>query len=351
MKNARVHTGLWPGKSARSQTMVVAGEHRCSTRATRRRRRRHFRNASCSQRRPHILGAQSLVPRSRTCSEGPFGELIRATGPLAFVNPFRFSTKYQDDETGYLYYGYRYYDPSTGRWPNRDPLEEDGGLNIYAVAGNAPVNALDILGQFVKSINATRLSPKKIKVNIVFRVHWATTCAAGKDASKLRNLKTQKQFDKTAAKIWSGTFSHRKGFLGLGKIMTYEVSTTFQSTYEDAGDPYPFGESVTVVLQNVAQWSKENRPNTLAPYVPPAGVAIQQILELFQGNVERHYAHEIGHRLGCQDRYDEIIDPATGDTTTPPRPDWEQNIMGDMDVGNPDYRSIEEIMKFWNLTK
>ena len=39
---------------------------------------------------------------------GPFGELLRATGPMAMVNPFRFSTKYQDDETGLLYYGYRY---------------------------------------------------------------------------------------------------------------------------------------------------------------------------------------------------------------------------------------------------
>jgi hypothetical protein len=30
---------------------------------------------------------------------GPFGELLRATGPMAKANPFRFSTKYQDDET------------------------------------------------------------------------------------------------------------------------------------------------------------------------------------------------------------------------------------------------------------
>ena len=36
---------------------------------------------------------------------GPFGEVIRATGPMAKANPFRFSTKYQDDETDLLYYG------------------------------------------------------------------------------------------------------------------------------------------------------------------------------------------------------------------------------------------------------
>ena len=55
---------------------------------------------------------------------GPFGEAIRATGPLANANPFRFSTKYQDDETDLLYYGYRYYSASTGRWLSRDPLTE-----------------------------------------------------------------------------------------------------------------------------------------------------------------------------------------------------------------------------------
>jgi hypothetical protein len=44
---------------------------------------------------------------------GPFGELLRATGPMAKANPFRFSTKYQDDESDLLYYGYRYYNAST----------------------------------------------------------------------------------------------------------------------------------------------------------------------------------------------------------------------------------------------
>jgi RHS repeat-associated protein len=77
---------------------------------------------------------------------GPFGELIRATDPLAFLNPFRFSTKYQDDETGFLYYGYRYYDPSTGRWPSRDPIEERGGINLYLLGSNDSVNKVDPLG-------------------------------------------------------------------------------------------------------------------------------------------------------------------------------------------------------------
>jgi RHS repeat-associated protein len=68
---------------------------------------------------------------------GPFGEVIRATGPMAKVNPFRFSTKYQDDETGLLYYGYRFYNPSTGRWLSRDPIDELGFALLQGAGENA----------------------------------------------------------------------------------------------------------------------------------------------------------------------------------------------------------------------
>jgi len=129
---------------------------------------------------------------------GPFAEPLRATGPLAAENLFRFSTKYTDPETGLVYYGYRYCNPPTGRWLSRDPIGElsfhllrtgqqiflpsngdapptpgsvrdaafgliqelglvnadavneflggPGGLNIYCLSGNAPLNFTDYLG-------------------------------------------------------------------------------------------------------------------------------------------------------------------------------------------------------------
>jgi RHS repeat-associated protein len=76
----------------------------------------------------------------------PFGETLRATGPMADQNPFRFSTKYTDSETGLLYYGLRYYDPVTGRWPSRDPIGEQGGLNLYGFNWNNPLSWIDVLG-------------------------------------------------------------------------------------------------------------------------------------------------------------------------------------------------------------
>jgi RHS repeat-associated protein len=80
---------------------------------------------------------------------GPFAEVIRITGPMAKANPFRFSTKYQDDETDFLYYGYRYYNPATGRWIGRDRLEEIGGKNLYGTCENDLFELTDDLGEEV----------------------------------------------------------------------------------------------------------------------------------------------------------------------------------------------------------
>ena len=47
---------------------------------------------------------------------------------------------------GRLYYGYRYYDPLTGRWPSRDPIAERGGTNLYGFLRNEPIGTTDYIG-------------------------------------------------------------------------------------------------------------------------------------------------------------------------------------------------------------
>jgi hypothetical protein len=46
-----------------------------------------------------------------------------------------------------VYYGYRYYSPTLGRWINRDPIGEFGGMNLYAIVDNAAVNSVDPVGR------------------------------------------------------------------------------------------------------------------------------------------------------------------------------------------------------------
>ena len=75
-----------------------------------------------------------------------FGQLILKSGVLADFFRHRFSTKYFDAETGLYYYGYRFYHPVLMRWLNRDPIEEEGGINLYGVCLNNLLSIYDLLG-------------------------------------------------------------------------------------------------------------------------------------------------------------------------------------------------------------
>ena len=96
------------------------------------------------------------------------------TGSLTKENPFQFSTKYTDDEMGLVYYGYRHYNSSTGRWINRDPVEEDGGENLYGMAVNNPVGLFDFNGLNVvrELAEDMRQRMRDVKVNIRFFSDW-----------------------------------------------------------------------------------------------------------------------------------------------------------------------------------
>lgn len=73
-----------------------------------------------------------------------FGTIIRQTGTDAYS--YKFSTKEFNQTTGLIHYNYRLYDPVYGRWINRDPIEEKGGINLYGFVGNDGINQWDALG-------------------------------------------------------------------------------------------------------------------------------------------------------------------------------------------------------------
>jgi len=71
---------------------------------------------------------------------------LPANRPWADLLPFHYSSKLRDADSGFNYYGYRFYDPGAGRWLNRDPIGEEGGMNLYGFVNNDPLNLLDYLG-------------------------------------------------------------------------------------------------------------------------------------------------------------------------------------------------------------
>jgi RHS repeat-associated protein len=75
----------------------------------------------------------------------PFGNTVVNTD-TSNQFAYRFSTKPMAFTTGLYYYGYRYYDPMTGRWPSRDPIGKKGGVNLYGFIKNQGPNLFDYLG-------------------------------------------------------------------------------------------------------------------------------------------------------------------------------------------------------------
>ncbi len=107
----------------------------------------------------------------------PFGNTLVNTD-AANRFPFRFSTKYCDQETGLYFYGYRYYDPLNGRWPSRDPIDEEGGINLYGMVGNDPVNGFDYVGLancskylgLITTLNAQIKANQKASNNLAMKI-------------------------------------------------------------------------------------------------------------------------------------------------------------------------------------
>jgi RHS repeat-associated protein len=144
----------------------------------------------------------------------PFGKAIIKTGPFADNNSYRFSTRYTDDETGLVYYGYRYYSPDLGRWINRDPIYElgsivlrssvqyydqetglhcnyhryydphtgrylrpdpiwqAGGKDYFAYCHNNPIDYMDPLGLIDRNVISRRIVPGAVEGTIWIFIGW-----------------------------------------------------------------------------------------------------------------------------------------------------------------------------------
>src|SRR5438270_12157629 len=74
----------------------------------------------------------------------PYG---RSTTVLATTpTDFNFTGFYHHSKSNLDLAVYRAYDPDLGRWLNRDPIAEKGGLNLYAYVNNSPLMRLDTRG-------------------------------------------------------------------------------------------------------------------------------------------------------------------------------------------------------------
>lgn len=64
---------------------------------------------------------------------------------LSTINPFRYRSYYQDNETGWYYLNSRYYNPLTNRFITMDEVEYIG-TNLFSYCNNNPINYIDTNG-------------------------------------------------------------------------------------------------------------------------------------------------------------------------------------------------------------
>jgi RHS repeat-associated protein len=195
-----------------------------------------------------------------------YGNSIRSSGSTAADNPYRSATKYTDAETALVYYGRRYYDPKDGRFVGRDPISEQGGINLYAYVTNGPVNSWDYLGMnppddglffgrlseeakeaFIRQLRNERRAHR----NLMFLNELKQQTKASMDGGGIGGRGT---FGRAFGPSLTDTFLHNKaaafGSLNLQPVIEIEVTVSAGGsnsdspvTGENTSDPSGFATS------------------------------------------------------------------------------------------------------------
>ncbi len=99
--------------------------------------------------------------------------------PYQYVGQLGYYTHYQEPDFGLLQLGVRFYDPSLGRFTQRDPIER---LNLYYYADCRPLLLTDALGLAPKFLGCTANQEKELKKHIYDILNNRLSCITGGSA-------------------------------------------------------------------------------------------------------------------------------------------------------------------------
>ncbi|MCG3576872.1 RHS repeat-associated core domain-containing protein [Ralstonia solanacearum] len=128
----------------------------------------------------------TLTPDGRAVTHteyGPYGELVKSQGQAEYRSDFGYGGMQYHAASGMYLTLFRAYDPGTGRWVSRDPMGEDGGINLYAYVGGNPVSLADPLGLDPKGSDP---APKRIPSDNQSVINWL--CRFGGEGSPTTDL-------------------------------------------------------------------------------------------------------------------------------------------------------------------
>ena len=131
----------------------------------------------------------------------PFGELKNY---VADPPRFMFSSEEYMPETGMYHYLYRAYSPTLARFTTRDPIEEDGGVNLYCFVGNNPISYWDVAG------NARRRTTKNTNSKINRELRRIKECAdAFLDKQLLTDIASEQTYSELLDAMKDVVFNER----------------------------------------------------------------------------------------------------------------------------------------------
>ena len=222
---------------------------------------------------------------------GPYGNVTRSWGTV--TTDYQYAGLYAHVKSGLMLATYRALDPNTGRWINRDPIRERGGINLYSYSGGNPENRIDPLGLYAN------VQVNKNNVTITIPIQYM---GPGATPSVIQ------QFNNSISSWWSGQYGP---YTVTVKVIDPPVGAPYDQVntfYVPAGD-----ERANVCLDNHRQgWWPANSQNS------PGWVA----------------AREAGHLMGLDDYYDR-------NTGVPLKPG---DIMAEP-YGVPDLQDIKDIIR------
>ena len=167
-----------------------------------------------------------------------FGGTLSQSGSLASFFRHRFSTKYFDVETGLYYYGYRFYSPLQMRWLNRDPIEEKGGMNLYAFCYNNGMYQIDRLGLYLWYVlyydepNNRNGNFKRAAETCKNNIEKSSTFNSKCDAVEMYSIQTANDF----FSVWTTLNAHSRK--KSKRVTRYQVKGLYLFTHSGAGKLY-----------------------------------------------------------------------------------------------------------------